>query len=203
MAIRNYFSLFEVGPDGTYIPIAMNGVTTSWWVATITVPDRDPVPGSQGDIAFVTAELTDDQHNIARLKTGVQYIPLEDTLGNPLTLEDTVGDVDPTNRGLMQAFFEARHIPTDGIGLGDTLRDALTQIVKRFLMRQVLGTVDFNIVPLDNIVSSIPVATRQQIAARLAALGVDFSNIQGTDTIRTAIRKVYSQLNVTLPVVNT
>lgn len=142
--------------------------------------------------ALVKVDATPAQHTILTADARVVYLPLEDATGRVVDMSETLGTVSAANRTTIRTRLEARHIPDDGITLSDTVGSVLRRIVRRFLVRQILGADDLS-EGLDTLVSAIPVAKRQAIRTKLLAHGIDFDGVLLTDTVREAIRKIVVQ----------
>lgn len=147
------------------------------------------------DVALATGEMvvvfdvTPAQHASLVATGGVTYLPCEDTLGGLAGPNETIATISAANRATIQTLCEARHIPTGWLSGSDPVKRLWRFIAVRFLCRQVLGGDDWTEL-LDSLVSSIPAQKRSNINAKLTAAGYDTSVIQGSDTVREAIRKI-------------
>ena len=139
------------------------------------------------------ADVDDATHATVNADPGITYCPFEDAAGNVLGLDDTLAQITAAKRTQIANFLEAQHIPTDDLTGTDTIRTLLKRVVKRWVgLRQLFGADDWT-EGLDTLVSAVPAAKRNRINNRLTALGFDTSVIQGTDTIRQALKKLMAQ----------
>jgi hypothetical protein len=142
---------------------------------------------------LVKMDVTPAQHSQIIAIAGVTYIPLEDVVGNVLSLNDPISALDPAKRAAMRNALEAQHVDTDDLQLTDPIGIIIRRIKLRFKLRNaVLRVLDFT-EGLDTTIADIPAARRQNITARLQLFGFDTSVLQVTDTIREALRKLWAQ----------
>lgn len=147
-----------------------------------------------GFMMSIVYDPTAQEHAAIIADSRIKYLPLENAGGDPLTLSDTVGDIDSTKLAAIKAELEQRHIPFGDITGADTIRSALKRIIKRFLLRQILKAYDFD-ENCDLLISSIPAVKRQAIAASLQDRGFAIEGIIGTMTVRQALIYLLSQPN--------
>lgn len=155
--------------------------------------DARPNPTLGAGNLFVRAAVTDAQHAAILATVGVVGLPFEDAGGGVIPLTGTLAQVSAANRSLLQTRLEAAHVPVSDFIATDRIVGVVLRMVRRFLLRQVLAADDWT-EGLDTLVSAVAAAKRQRINAALTSLGIDTSGIQGSDTIRTALRIVTSQL---------
>jgi hypothetical protein len=139
--------------------------------------------------ALVAANVSTAVHALLAADPRVTVVPIVDAGGAPLGLTDTIAQIPAATRTTLRAALEARHIPANDLQLTDTIRQALTRIIGRCLIRQVLKAVDLT-EGLDTTVGAMTPARRNQIIPVLAAAGFDTSGVVLTDTIRQAIAKI-------------
>jgi hypothetical protein len=178
MARRAYFTTVATGPRR---PTRIGDLALTAWSAA-----------DGGAVMFVIADVTLAQHTTLLADAAVTYLPFEDAVGALVGFGGTLAEVSAANRTLIQTELEARHIPLDGLTGSHTVRDVAIRIIRRFLCRSFLGPDDWT-EALDTLVSAIPAVKRQAIATKLQSAGYDTSTIQGSDTVREAIRKVVVQ----------
>lgn len=191
MTIRAYLSGFVgngLSPATAFRPALFD-------LAPGTVKDfcdgRSNRQGTAG-VALVVADVSSAQHALLIADARITYLPFERSDGSVVPPDGTIGEVSQGNRTTLRGIADTHHIPIQGIGLGDTVREALRLFKRRFILRYLLGVDDWTEL-LDSLVSSIAAAKRQRIATRLQSLGFDTSAIQGSDTVREALRKLASQ----------
>lgn len=141
------------------------------------------------------ADLTPEQHAVVNAAAGVVYVPFENSSNVPLTINDPIGEIASAKRTQIQTAMESRHIPMQGLQLTDPIYTLLRRFFSRCRIRQYLKEHDYTEL-LNNTVSSIPAAKRQQIVTKLESLGFDFVGIGGNTTIREALRLLIIQDNV-------
>lgn len=176
-----------------------DGITpeTAWYPRILDMQASPPIKFMDGraianvnGVCLVYTDNTDLEHDTVRADPNITYVPLENTLGDVLALTDTVADLDPAKKANIIAFMESKHIPTQGITNASTIREAMTVIVKRFILRGNLRGLDLT-EGLDTQISAIPQSTRQNIAAQLQGKGFDTSGLSGT--VREALTDLMSQ----------
>lgn len=146
-----------------------------------------------GGTGLVIANVSVAEHTSILALPGVTYLPFETAGGALVPADGTMADVSAANRTLLTTRFEAQHIPTHDVGGSDTVRAVVIRAIRRMVLRQILGADDWTEL-LDSLVSAIPAQKRANINAKLTAAGYDTSGIQGSDTVREAIRKIAVQL---------
>lgn len=109
-----------------------------------------------------------------------------------LSLSDPVSSLTTTQIQAAKAFFESRHIPTEGINGTDTIASVLRKIIRRYIFRQLMRDLDFA-EGLDTLISDIPAARRSAINTRLQSFGFDTSQITGGMTIRQGLKTLFDQ----------
>ena len=188
MALRFYF--VTVTGTGTtadpFRPVARQGVQFA------AADGRPDLTASAGEFAVVF-DLTPAQHAALVGTGGVTYLPFEDAGGSLVGPSQPVSQVSGANRSTITTACDARHIPTHDVDGSDLVKKVWRRALVRLVLRQLLGPDDWT-EGLDTLVSAIPVGKRQAITAKLTAAGFDTSDIQGSDTVREAIRKIASQL---------
>lgn len=143
--------------------------------------------------ALVVADTTPAQHTSLVADTlNVTYLPFEDTLGALVPFSGTLADVSAANRTTLTTILEGKHVPLDGLTGSHTVRQVLIRVIRRLVCRQLLGANDWT-EGLDTLVSAMSAVKRQAIRDTLESHGYDLAGVQGTDTIREAIRKVAGQ----------
>jgi len=157
---------------------------------------RADVTSPAGEM-LVWADLDDTQHEIIDALSGVIYVPFENSSGDVLTINHSIGDISAANRSAIQTALENRHVPMQGLQLSDSIAVVLRRFISRCRIRQYLVANDYTEL-LDNAVSSINSTKRQNIATRLTNLGFDLSGITGSTTIREALRLLIIQDKVSI-----
>lgn len=153
--------------------------------------DLRPDPALLAGEWLVECDPTPAEHAAILATAGVTYLPFEDATGTTVTAL-TLGDVSPANRATLNTIADARHIPAGDFTLADSCRRVVRRFIRRALLRQVLGANDWTEV-LTSLVSAMSAPKRNAINATLTALGFDTSVVNGSDTIRQAMRKLVSQ----------
>lgn len=196
MAIRAYF-VQVVPPSGTspitnsYRPADM--LVIPGLRSELSIDGRSVMTGSgAGQEFFRLLDVTPAQHALLVADARITYLPTETAGGLLVGLAEPLSAISAANRTLVRQALEARHIPDDGLSASDPLRALYLRIARRLLVRDILRTDDLS-EGLDTLVSAIPVARRQAIRAKLVAQELDFDTVQGSDTVREAIRKVVTQ----------
>jgi hypothetical protein len=190
MAVRFYLAaVVGAGTESDPFRPATTAVRPADWNADDGRPDSTAGAGRM----LVRINVTDAEHAQLVALPGVQAVPLEDAAGTPLGLNDPISAIAPAKRAALRTALENNHIDTDDLQLTDPILLVLRRIKKRLKLRNaILRALDF-IESLDATISSIPAARRQNIAARLQQAGFDTSVLLGSDTIRVALRKLFTQ----------
>lgn len=134
-----------------------------------------------GNTSIVWASTTPQQETIVGANSDALVVP---PLDNQVALVAT------------QNALEAQSIPAQWITAGMTYRIVLriivgmAQLIQRLQGMGVNATVAGN---LDKTISQLPVAVRNNLAAAAQSLGIDTSGIDGTTTLREALRQVGQQ----------
>lgn len=202
MALRFYLSAVvgSGAPGDPFRPriaqlAAEHGVSLRWGA------DDGRVDSTQGGGWMVVwCDVTDAQHDVARVDPGIRWIPFEDSAGNALGPDALVGELDPTRRSQIRTWLEERHVPIDDLTLTDPLRKVVGRVVRRIRVRRalqrriagVLSDEDFR-EGLDTQVKNIPGGRRSTINSRLQERGYDTSVIVPNDTLREALQKLAGQ----------
>lgn len=149
-------------------------------------------PASSVGRVLVEVDVTPAQHTAIVALAAVTYLPFEGASG-PLDYNTAViGDVTAANRTALRTRLEAWHVSTIDLSLQTPLREVVRRIRRRLILRQLLGADDYT-EGLDTLVSALTATRRTRLRDRLLAIGFDVSDIQGTDTIREALRKLAQQ----------
>jgi len=136
---------------------------------------------------------TDAEHAAMVADPLITYLPFEDSAGDPLPRTALLSQVNTVKLTAIKTGLETHHVPTDGIVLTMTIAQGLKIAVRRFLLRQILKTDDFN-ENFDTLtIGDIPVAKRLRIAQRLQPLGFDTSVLALSMTIREGIKLLLAQ----------
>jgi len=146
-----------------------------------------------GGWMVVRVDVDAAQHAALGADARIQYIPLEENgTGRVLDLDDRITLIRGSVRSQIAAELEARHIPTDDFDATTTVRQLLRRVMRRALLRQLLGGDDY-IGLLDSTVGDIAAAKRQRVATRLESLGYDLTGITLATTVRAALRMLAAQ----------
>lgn len=150
-------------------------------------------PGDGAGRMLAYRDVTDAEHATLAADPRVTVIPLEDAGGAALNLQTaTIGDIPAAKRATLSNRLDAASIPTADFTLTTPLRVAIRRIIRRGLLRQVLGGNDFT-EALNTTISSIPLNKRNAISEALTARGFNMSVVQGSDTVRQALQKILAQ----------
>ena len=141
---------------------------------------------------LVWTDNSDAEHAALLADSRIKYIPWEDNAGDPLPVNAPLSQVDTVKLNNIKSFVEDHHIPTDGLTLNNTVKEAMRLIQRRFQLRQMLRADDFS-ETLDLTVGDIPSAKRGRIVDKLTARGFDFSGINNATTIRQALKTLVAQ----------
>jgi hypothetical protein len=155
--------------------------------------DARPNPSLGAGKFLVLCDTTPAHHTTLLATAGVTYLPFDDASGTPVAFGSPLSAVSAANRSALVTRLEAEHVPASDFIATDNKVAVFRRIVRRFLLRQRLGADDWSEL-LDSTVSAMNATKRQRINTALQGWGIDTSAIQGTDTIRTALRLVTSQL---------
>lgn len=166
------------------LPSEEASVRMRWW-------DGRPNGNTTLGTFLVAFNGTDAEHALLVADPRVTYLPIEDALGNPLSLADPIGDIPLAKRNVISAACEVHHVPLAGLKGSDPIRFLVRRIRIRFLMRDILRSLDLT-EGLDTLISAIPVARRQAITARLTESGFSSrdAGVLGSDTVQEAIVKM-------------
>ena len=187
MALRLYFvTLLGTGTSGD--PFRVAGRQGSQYDLVDGRPDIALVSGEMA----IVLDVTPAEHTTMVATVGVTYLPCEDTLGNLVGPNQTLAQISAANRTTIETLCETRHIPTKWLVGSDPVKKLWRLIGVRMLCRRILGPDDWT-EGLDTLVSAIPAAKRTAINNKLTAAGYDTSTVQGSDTVREAIRKTVVQ----------
>jgi hypothetical protein len=158
-----------------------------------TLAELRAVDASGGRIAVWCPDVSDANHATLAADVRVTVVPFENAQGDALSIATaTIGDVPAAKRAAIATRLDVAHVPTDDLALADPLRKVLARVVRRSILRRILGADDFS-EGLDTLVSAVAGPRRNTVAAILAAKGFDTSVIIGSDTIRQALRKLMAQ----------
>lgn len=189
---RFYFSTLagNGAHDNPFRPTAFDLVSSpsGGWSAQDGRADQTSAAG----LMLVWADVTGAEHTTLTADPGIAYVPFEDGSGNVLATSAAIGDIEATKRQTMANQLEARHVPTDGLNLSDTIYTAVRRVMARYRIRQYLLANDYT-EGLDTTVASIPAPKRQAIKAALEALGFDLSAVTGSWTIRQVLVELARQ----------
>jgi hypothetical protein len=142
---------------------------------------------------LVRADVSTVQHATLTADPRIQYLPLEENgTGRVLAFDEPISMIRAAVRVAIAAALEAKHVPTDDFDASTTVRDLLRRVIRRCLLRQLLGADDYSEL-LDQTVADIPAAKRNRIAAKLTELGFDLSGFSGATTIRELLRGLATQ----------
>lgn len=158
-----------------------------------TLAELRAIDASGGRIAVWCPDISDADHAALAADSRVTVVPFENAQDEALNVRTaTIGDVPAAKRTQIATRLDAAGIPTADLTLSDRLLKVLARVVRRSLLRRILGTDDFT-EGLDTLVSAIAAGRRATIAGILAARGFDTSVIIGTDTVRQALQKLLAQ----------
>lgn len=186
--IRFYLSDVATAPFLGFYPVLHSIVPGVRWSACDGRPSSSATLGKM----LVMADVTNVQHAALLADARITYFPFERADGSVVGRTELIGEVSLANRTALRAIADAHHVPLQGITLQHTVNEALGLFRRRYLIRQILRANDFS-EGLDTLVSAVPLAKRQAIAAALQAQGFDTSVIVGSDTVREAIRRLAVQ----------
>jgi len=129
--------------------------------------------------------------------TGAQHTSISgesDVLSAPENLQDVVGGT-LTN---LQNKLEAVNIPADWITAGMTYAEVIRWVARLFWVLQRFQGMGFGTFfeseDLDTLVGDMPQQKRSGLKLASESLGLDTDDIQGTDTIRVAFKKLTDQV---------
>lgn len=196
MPIRAYLSQ-TVAPNGagvltsSFRPALLDLVKPSWVDAT---DGRVAQNGSGVNaIWFVLADVTNAQHTTLIADARITYLPFQRADSSLVNRTDLWTEVSAANRTTIGNALEANHVPTQSVPAQATVGQVVRWIRRRFALRCDLLKLNDWTEGLDTLVSAMNATKRNAINSALQARGFDTSVINGTDTIRQAIRKLIAQ----------
>lgn len=182
-----------IGPDGFH-PVTNEIVPAIWqqgWNGTDGRPSH--IGTGAGQEMFVVAEVSPAQHGLLIADPRVAYLPIENA-GGPLDFYiNPISAITVGNRTTIRTLCEVRHIIDDGLALVDPIARLIRRIRRTYLVDGEMLRGDGLRDGITALVSSIPLARRQRIRARLLFFGLDFDTVLLTDTLRQAKLKLVSQ----------
>lgn len=133
---------------------------------------------------LVKIDVDDNDHEAIRTDPRVTYL----FAWNERNIQ--LKDLPAKRRNAIRNWLDERNIDVDHLTGNNSVKDLVQAVVNRALLRQVLRDADFAEHLDTTTIADIPVARRQKIRDRLLARGVDISDVEPTDTIRQALRKI-------------
>jgi|SRR3990167_583555 len=141
------------------------------------------------DAGLLIADVDDAQHTLLLGKADVIAVPPLDT---------TIGNATVRNR--IRNILEAASIPADWVAVGMTYRQVVRTViclfqfhnraVARLLRRLWDGTIN-----MEMTVSEIPAGTRDRLQETADELGLDYSGVTGSTTLRVLLKGMADQIN--------
>lgn len=140
-----------------------------------------------GDVGIVAVDGTATEHTLLALQTDVLQIPpLDNSIPNA------------TARNKVRSVLEGFNLPGTWVNTGMTYRTVLRvtlgaiQFLSRLTFRLQRKVFDGS-VTLNTTVSQIPLAARNQLQIAASDLGLDYSSVTGTTTVRELLRLLGAQ----------
>ena len=195
MSFRFYLCpvvVVETTYDKEVYPLAATLLSdgTNW----LAIDGRSDARSLRGEMLVQVSNISDLDHAKLLADPRITYIPLEDSLGEPVEIAAKFDSVTTLNRDATRTRLRARHIPVSGLNMDRDTKQVPLRIVRRFLLRSLLGSLDF-VEPLGSDYAGIAPERRAALEDRLLQLGYNLDDIQPSDTVETVIRKLLDQNN--------
>jgi len=187
--MRFYFSSIRIDTDNSFYNPVQTLISSK-----VNFLDGREYQEIEDGWLFSWTNNTDIEHTLLLAQADITYLKLEDVNNIVIPLTGLISDVLAINRTNVLTELSARGIPTTGIALATTIRDAMHRIIHRIRLLEQLGPTDFGEL-LNNTVSQIPNKRKKAMNRRLTNMGYDLSGITGSTTIKQVIIGLLSQNN--------
>ena len=139
------------------------------------------------DIGLIVADVSDTQHTLLSAQVDVLAVP---------PLDNTIGSVAVRNQ--VRNVLEAVNVPGLWVTVGMSYRQVVRVILGMWQFHNRLATIIQHkifdgSVNLEMTVTNIPLATRNQLQVAADGLGLDYSSVTGSTTVRQLLKGMGDQ----------